>query len=264
MTDIGRGFGREAFGADPANYDAARPGYPDWVFEALRGVRALGPGSAVFEIGAGTGKATRRLLQLGADPLVAIEPDPRLAAFLRQACDAPALTVQNVPFEAVDLPEAAFDLGFAATSFHWLDEDAALPKIRRLLRPGAWWAAAWHVFGDPERQDHFHQATVRLFEGAPGSPSAGAGGVAYALDAPRRLAALARAGFEAQPPRLDRWELVLNPQELVALYATYSNVEARADRAELLAALARIARDQFGGRVTRNMITVLYLARRRA
>jgi len=190
VTDLGRDFGREAFGANPANYDAARPGYPDWVFDTLRDVCGLGPGGRVFEIGAGTGKATRRLLALGAERLVAIEPDPRLAAFLRRACVAPALTVRNMPFETVDLPEAAFDLGFAATSFHWLDEDAALAKIRRLLRPDGWWAAVWHVFGDPERRDLFHEATVELFEGAPGSPSAGAGGVAYALDAPARLAAL--------------------------------------------------------------------------
>lgn len=262
MTDIDRSFGRTAFGADPANYDAARPGYPDWVFDTLRNACGLAPGRAVFEIGAGTGKATRRLLELGADPLVAIEPDPRLAAFLRQACAAPGLTVHNLPFETADLPEAAFELGFAATSFHWLDEDAALAKVRRLLRRGGWWAAVWHVFGDSEREDPFHDATVDLFEGAPGSPSAGRGGVAYALDEPARLAALARAGLEARPPQLSRWELALNPDEVVALYGTYSNVEARADRAELLAALGRVARDRFGGRVIRNMITILYLARR--
>ena len=37
--------------------------------------------------GAGTGTATRRLLDLGANPLVAIEPDARLATFLRETVE---------------------------------------------------------------------------------------------------------------------------------------------------------------------------------
>ena len=56
---------------------------------------------------------------------------------------------------------------------------------------------------------------------------------------------------------------MLDSNQTVALYATYSNVTARADRAQVLAELHRIAIDQFGGRVVRNMTTALYTARRR-
>ena len=65
---IDRRFGRQAFGASPDGYHAGRPDYPDWVFQTLRERCGLARGVAVFEIGAGTGKATRRLLDLGADP----------------------------------------------------------------------------------------------------------------------------------------------------------------------------------------------------
>jgi hypothetical protein len=58
-------FGRVAFGDDPAGYHATRPGYLDWVFETLRDRCRLAPGTATFEIGAGTGTATRRLLDFG-------------------------------------------------------------------------------------------------------------------------------------------------------------------------------------------------------
>ena len=34
-STIDRTLGREAFGADPSGYHAARPPYPDWVFEIL-------------------------------------------------------------------------------------------------------------------------------------------------------------------------------------------------------------------------------------
>jgi hypothetical protein len=56
---------------------------------------------------------------------------------------------------------------------------------------------------------------------------------------------------------------VLDPDQTAALYATYSNINIRPDCAAILVELARIARDEFHGRVTRNMITSLYTARRR-
>ncbi|WP_352981448.1 rRNA adenine N-6-methyltransferase family protein [Mesorhizobium sp. M1227] len=42
----------------------------------------VGPATTAFEIGPGTGQATRPLLDLGLSSVVAIEPDERLAVFL--------------------------------------------------------------------------------------------------------------------------------------------------------------------------------------
>jgi SAM-dependent methyltransferase len=241
MAQIDRRFGRAAFGADPPGYDAVRPDYPDWVYQVLRERCGLAPGAAVFEIGAGTGTATRRLIELGANPLVAIEPDARLASFLGEHCPGDSLQILAQDFETATLDQATFDLGVCATAFHWLNENAALTKIAGLLRPGGWWAMVWNVFGDDSRPDPFHEATQVLLAG-PESPSAGAGGVPFALDAPARLAALDRAGaFEAGEHQTSRWSLVLDPDQTVALYATYSNIAARADRAEVLAELRRIS-----------------------
>ena len=97
----------------------------------------LHPGSAVFEIGAGTGTATRRLLELGADPLIAIEPDPRLADFLRSENPDKALQVVTASFEEAVLKEKSFDLGVSATAFHWLEEEPALPAGEEPALPAA-------------------------------------------------------------------------------------------------------------------------------
>jgi hypothetical protein len=53
------------------------------------------------------GTATRRLLELGANPLVAIEPDRRLATFLRESIPNRALRVVDAPFEEVELGRPA-------------------------------------------------------------------------------------------------------------------------------------------------------------
>ena len=265
MTDtfIDRAFGREAFGLDPAGYDRARPAYPEWVFDFLRQRCELAPGTAVFEIGPGTGTATRRLLDLGANPLVAVEPDTRLAGYLGETVRATSLQVIVAPFEKAALEESRFDLGVSATAFHWLDEDAALKKVAKLLRPGGWWAMVWNVFGDASRSDPFHEATKTLLS-APLSPSAGNGDVPHALDADARITALERAGaFDSIEHRTSAWTLVLDPEQTASLYATYSNVAIRPDRKEVLNELRRIARDEFHGQVTRNMTTSLYVARRR-
>jgi phospholipid N-methyltransferase len=81
-STINKAFGRVAFGLDPAGYHAVRPAYPDWIYDVLCKCCGLRQKLATFEIGSGTGIATRRLLELGANPLVAIEPDDRLADFL--------------------------------------------------------------------------------------------------------------------------------------------------------------------------------------
>jgi hypothetical protein len=78
------------------------------------------------------------------------------------------------------------------------------------------------------------------------------------------MAALERTGvFDAINHRASSWCLVLDPDQTVALYATYSNINILRDREAVLAELGRIARDEFHGHVIRNMITSLYIAQRR-
>ena len=79
------------------------------------------------------------------------------------------------------------------------------------------------------------------------------------------MAALERAqAFDNVEHKAGTWSLVLDPDQTVALHATYSNINIRPDREIVLTELRRIARDEFHGRVTRNMVTILYLARRRS
>ncbi len=261
---IDKAMGRAAFGMDPAGYHAARPDYPEWVFETLRARCGLGEGTATFEIGAGTGKATRRLLDCGARPLIAFEPDTRLAAFLEGAAASDALTVVTSAFEDAALESGAFDLGTSATAFHWLDERSALQKIADALRPGGWWAPFWNIFGDRERADAFHEATKTLLADGPISPSNdGHSRFEFGADKVARLAALQTAGtFDEIDVLESKWSIELDPQQTMRLYATYSNITLRPDRERILDEIGRIAETEFGGRVTRNMTTVMYVARR--
>lgn len=261
MGDLLPEDGRRAFGRDPAAYDQSRPDYPDAVFERLSGLLGPPPWHG-FEIGPGGGLATRRLLRAGAAPLLAVEPDARLAAYLAAAGHA-ELDVLNATFEAADLGPGSFDLGVAATSLHWLDQDLALAKAARLLKPGGWFCHFANVFGDPGRQDDFHDATQALLSPLPKGPSGGGGPVPYALDRRARLDDLTRH-FGEVVSDVWPWTLVLDSAGVRALYATFSNITLLPEdqREEVLDSLARIAEREFGDRVERNMVTAFYAGRR--
>jgi SAM-dependent methyltransferase len=268
VSELPREEGRRAFGADAAGYDAGRPGYPRRIYEILRSRCGLKPGTATFEVGPGTGKATSELLKIGANPLIAVEPDERLAAFLIDRFgNEPGFAVRCSSFEDVDLPPGSFDLGVAATSFHWLEQSAALRKVARLLRPGGWWAMWWHTFGDPTRPDPFHEATQTILAPLGRSPANGpCGGLPFALDIDARMADLADAGeFVDVSHEVLRLTVVMNTDQLRALFATFSEFTRLPleQRNRVIDALAEVADRQFGGKVEKPVATAIYMARRR-
>ena len=259
---------RRLFGGDPAGYDAARPDYPDRVYEILTARCGLRPGTATLEIGPGTGLATRRLLALGADPLVAVEPDERLAEYLVSSVRSAghAVDVRVEPFVEADLPLHAFDLVTSATAFHWLDQPRALAKVGTVLRSGGWLANWWNNFGDHINTDLFHEATKEIMVPL-GKPAANPdGALPFPLDADARVADLKAAGvFEDVDYEIVPWISRLNPEQVCRLYSTFPNVSGlpEPERVRVLEALARVAEEEFGGLVERTFHTSIYIARRR-
>lgn len=258
--------GTHVFGIDPAGYDQARPDYPARVYDLLQERCELGPRTRAFEIGPGTGIATRQLLARGVGSLVAIEPNPRLAAFLAAHAQGEAgrFQIQVASFAEADLPASTFDLGVAATTYHWLDPAPTLAKVARLLRPGGHWAMWWNVFGDPAG-DAFHDATQDLLRAVTPAPSlASARHPAFPLEAEARLAELSMAGFVDATFDLTRWSHGFDAGQTMALYATFPHIRQLpdADRERVLFELGRIVDHKFNGLVERPLLTPLYIARR--
>jgi SAM-dependent methyltransferase len=258
---FGRHEGRQVFGTAAAAYTAVRPDYPDRVYEVLRDRCRLGPASRVLEIGAGSGQATKRLVEVAAS-VVAVEPSDVLAEDLRARLRAPRLQVVVAAFEDVDLASSSFDLVAVATAFHWLDTTQALPKIATALKPRGWLALWWNVFGDPDEPDPFHEATQALLRNLAPSPSAGSGGIPYALDVAARTEELASHGFHDIEHEAIRWKLHLDAARTRQLYSTYSNIARlpKARRTTILDEIQRIASVEFGDRVERRMVTPIYTA----
>jgi SAM-dependent methyltransferase len=263
---VDRREGRRLFGLDPEQYERARPGHPARVFDLLRERCGVGAGTAAVEVGPGTGQATRRLLELGVDRLVAVEPDPQLARYLESALGE-RVAVRVAALEDVELEDEAFDVAVAASSFHWVEQEVGLARLYAALRPGAWIALWWTIFGDDERPDPFRAAVDPVMRELASSPSEGRRrGIRFPLDADARSASLRSAGFSDVGHELTRWSHEWDAAGIRALFATFSPV-ARLEverREALLDEIARVATDDFGGRVEKPIVTSLYTARKPA
>jgi SAM-dependent methyltransferase len=133
---------RSPFDALVDPYDAARPAYPDGLYDALPPLA----GARVAEVGAGTGISTRGLLARGAD-VVAFDLAPRMLDRLR-ANGSPGpgvlLGVAVADGHRLPLDDASADLVTYAQAYHWMRPDDAVREARRVLRPGGALAVWWN------------------------------------------------------------------------------------------------------------------------
>lgn len=126
---------RFTFDAVADAYARIRPGYPAALIDALVEGAGLRPGARLLEIGSGPGTATAPLVERGY-ALVCVEPGEHLAALARaRFADAP-VQVHVTTFEDFEPEPGAFDLVFAAQSFHWVDPTVRCVKAHSALRAG--------------------------------------------------------------------------------------------------------------------------------
>ena len=124
-----------AFGGVAATYDRARPSYPPALIDALVD---LAP-QRVLDVGCGTGKAARLLVERGCDVL-GIEPDPSMAAVAR----GHGINVEVAPFEDWDPRGRVYDLIVSGQAWHWVNPEVGIPKAGALLHPGGRLGVFWN------------------------------------------------------------------------------------------------------------------------
>jgi SAM-dependent methyltransferase len=203
---------RNAFGEVAPEYDRLRSGPSA---EALDWLLPLGA-TEVLEIGAGTGILTR-LLAERAPHVTAVEPDDRMRAVLSKAPGVEALAGWA---EALPAADASVQVVVAASAWHWVDEERAVPEVARVLRPGGRLALVW---SGPDRSVDWMR-------------SLWAGGIELtpderiAIDQRRRERHMVHVDlggdspFDSPETALFRWTQPMTKPDLVALATTYSSV----------------------------------------
>jgi SAM-dependent methyltransferase len=119
----------------------------------------------VLELGAGTGKLTRQLVD-GGRHVVAVEP-------LAQMRDIGRRSVPGVDFlegtaEQIPLPDACVDVVLVAQAWHWVDPQRAVTEVERVLTPGGRLGLVWN--DRDERVAWVRELGQIMHEGTPGPP----------------------------------------------------------------------------------------------
>ncbi len=131
-----------SFGGVTGYYVSGRPGYPErairWALEGM-------PGDRVLDLGAGTGKLTASLVELGY-AVTAVEPLPAMRAALTESLpqvEALAGTAEHLPVAAAS--QSGIVVGQA---YHWFNHEKALAEMARVLEPGGHVGLLWNTRDD--------------------------------------------------------------------------------------------------------------------
>ena len=134
----------ERFSVRALDYARFRPQYPPGLIRLLTDECRLAQGSAVADIGSGTGIFSRNLLATGAT-VYAVEPN----APMRCTADLELATWSN--FSSVDgtaehtgLPDHSVSLVCCAQAFHWFDPVATRKEFTRILAPDGACVIFWN------------------------------------------------------------------------------------------------------------------------
>lgn len=120
-------------------YAKARPAYAAGALAYLSSL-GLCAGTAVADVGAGTGIFSHQLLDLGCT-VYAVEPNADMRS---QMMPHPRLHLIDAPAEHTPLPDHSVQVVTAAQAFHWFDPAAFRTECRRILKPGGFVALLWN------------------------------------------------------------------------------------------------------------------------
>lgn len=125
-----------------AHYDK-RADYADAAIDELLKTAQIGAGGRVADIGAGTGKLTKKLLERGL-VVDAVEPNDAMRSYGVKNTESPNVTWRDGTGEATGLPSGVYAGNFFGSSFNVVDSTKALQEVARMLSPGGWFGCMWN------------------------------------------------------------------------------------------------------------------------
>ncbi|HZT95199.1 MAG TPA: class I SAM-dependent methyltransferase [Chloroflexota bacterium] len=134
---------RKAWSTDESarRYERSRPGYAAEAVEFLQSTLGIGPGVRVLDIGAGTGKLTRQLVETGA-AVTAVEPLDEMRRHFSTIL--PGVPILPGTAESIPLPDHSFDIAVSGQAWHWFEPYPAAREAARVLVPRGRLALLWN------------------------------------------------------------------------------------------------------------------------
>lgn len=146
---------QKGFGADPNRYEKGRPEYDANTIAFFLAQLGVGSGQdakrVICEIGAGTGKFTKLLMEhTGKNTdVLALEPIRAMRALIPSH---PRLKLIEGRAESLPLRESSVDCIICAQSFHWFASPMVLKEFLRVLVPGGSLGLIWNTKDTSQEQ----------------------------------------------------------------------------------------------------------------
>ncbi|HET9539806.1 MAG TPA: methyltransferase domain-containing protein [Candidatus Limnocylindria bacterium] len=222
--DPARARGFDAWAGD---YDRFRPTYPEELFQDIAQRLPLPRQPHVVDLGAGTGRASLAMAELGWR-VTAVEPGKPMLDVLHGRAANQGLLVSSVQATAEEtgLDAESADLVTAAQSFHWFDKDRALREAARILKPSGGLALFWNV-RDAERSPFladYGELLRHITDDDAGRYEAGLAAATGLPDETRRAIEAHAAAFESPQLTQLRHEVTMTGDEFVGMAFTASYV----------------------------------------
>lgn len=253
---------RTTFDGDLDQHHRAAPAVPVSLIGDLCTLVDPRPEHRLLQIGAGTGKVTMPLAAIGCQ-IVALEPDPRLAAYAaRWLAVLDNVEVVTADFTTWQLPAEPFDVVLAADSYRALDPAVRVDKVVQAVRPGGWLAVleTHHVAGDDSPLLAAAQDCLRRADPDGGWDLR----LPDADRVPRRAGTAGSGWFEPPTFRRCQWEVTYTASQYVDLVLAHPGHRQPAGpvRAQLAECVRHLVEHRFVG-VARRCMTQLWVVRRR-
>ena len=241
-------------------YSQARPDYPDALVDDVVAYAGLKLNDRIFEVGCGTGQATKSFAKRGF-PILATDPGSEMLRGAREGLAGFSnVEFLQTTFEAWPTDRAAFRLIIAAQSWHWVSPEMRFRKaVEALSRDGSLAVFGQVPVGLPAPLlDQFKEIYLRQ-TGKWGPPPE----AWYLPNGPFKEWFTASGLFEPVEHRRYFWKWRHTASSYVDFLRTKSDhrMMEPSKRDELLAEIAQ-AIDGHGGRFEVDYETHLYISRR--
>ena len=243
-------------------YDMYRPSYPHKIIQQLVERTQLDQQSKLLEIGAGSGKATELIKNYGCS-ITCVEVGEHLVKQgQKKFCDDKNITYKCARFEEMEDTKERYDVIMAAQSFHWLPQPIGFKKCAEFLKKDGYLALMWNMYLYDEREEH--QKLIQI--------SNQYGGLADFVtmnEAKGRIQTIVRSIEDSglfYTPMVDQelWKQDYTKEQYCGFLQTGNRFIqlTEEDKKHAYHDIAQLA-NQFGGKIRRPYMTVLYTARKR-
>ncbi|OUP66593.1 class I SAM-dependent methyltransferase [Sellimonas sp.] len=150
----------EKFTGLAEEYRAGRPAYADEFVESLYSEQGFSECSVIADIGSGTGKFAKQLLEKGST-VYGVEPNEDMRSIAAKELEKYG-KFYSVCGSDTDtrLPENSVDFITAAQAFHWFDSILFKEECRRILRKGGKVFLIWNM---RDMTDTFNQESFEIY-----------------------------------------------------------------------------------------------------